>query len=71
MFTLDRQKYLGILESEGLSAAITALHNDTRDWEYETFEGHEGYKPELWAQVEEARGFSRELWDLAMKFDPK
>ncbi len=71
MFTLDRQKYLRILEAEGLASAITVLHGDTREWEYQTFEGHEGYDPALWTMVEEARSFSRELWDLAMKSDRK
>lgn len=66
MFKLDREKYLGILEREGLSAAITALHLEQERMEFETFEGEKGWQPELWTELEAVREFSRELWDRAM-----
>ena len=67
MFKLDREKYLAILKKDGLHAAITALHEDARELEFATFEGQEGYQPELWKQLEEVRSFSRELWDNVLK----
>ena len=64
--TLDRQKYLKILQKEGLSAAITTLHRDMERWEFETFEGREGWQPEMWTFLEECREFSRELWRVSL-----
>ena len=62
--TLDRQKYVSILKSEGISAALTALHRDIERVEFETFEGREGWKPELFEELKQIRGWSRELWDI-------
>lgn len=64
---LDKEKYLRILKSDGVSAALTALHKDTIGWEYEAFEGKKGYQPDMWADIEEVRNFSRELWEIALK----
>jgi hypothetical protein len=61
----DKEKYLAILRAEGLSAALTALHQDTEPLEFETFEGRQGWQPEAWDDLTEIRQFSRELWDLA------
>jgi hypothetical protein len=61
-FQLDRAKYLEIAKSEGLAAALTALHRDSERMEFETFEGRDGYQAELYAYLEEVRTFSRELW---------
>jgi len=61
-FHLDREKYLAILESDGLPAAITQLHLDTERLEHETFEGREGWQPELFEYLNQVREFSRELW---------
>lgn len=66
----DREKYIRILEAQGLSAALTALHVDTEHWEHESFEGDKGYQPEQVKALEEVRSFSRELWNLAMKQAP-
>jgi hypothetical protein len=63
MFKLDREKYLQILRQQGLSAAITLLHEDARELEFATFEGQAGYRPELWDELQAVRKFSRELWD--------
>jgi len=69
--SFDRQKYLNILKSDGLSAALTALHLDIERIEFETFEGREGWKPELFEELKQIRIFSRELWDSQLKSDPR
>ncbi len=66
MFKLDRDKYLQIARTQGLHTAITTLHEDARELEYATFEGQEGYLPELWKELESVRQFSRELWDQVL-----
>jgi hypothetical protein len=63
---IDRAKYLEILKTEGLPAALTALHRDSEVLENETFEGPGGYKPELYQYLEEVRTFSRELWRVSL-----
>lgn len=63
---LDRAKYIEIVKSEGLSAALTALHRDSERMEFETFEGRDGYKADLYAYLEEVRSFSRELWRVSL-----
>jgi hypothetical protein len=63
---LNRDKYLKIYRSEGLHSAITALHEEMRQIEFETFEGPDGYQPELFKKLEEFRRFSTELWDSRM-----
>ncbi|MEN9723368.1 MAG: hypothetical protein RJB38_1354 [Pseudomonadota bacterium] len=62
----DRQKYLDILRAQGLATALTALHRDIEQLEYETFEGLEGWKPELFEKLKAIRDFSRELWDVQL-----
>jgi hypothetical protein len=66
MLQLDREKYLRVLRSEGVNAALTLLHLDTEKWELETFEGEKGYQPEMWNDLEQVRNFSRELWAIAL-----
>ncbi len=56
-----------ILRAQGLAAALTALHRDRDSFEFETFEGREGYKPEAWSTMLEINQFSRELWDTALQ----
>lgn len=68
---LDRQKYIEILKSEGLSAALTALHRDSERMEFESFEGRDGYRADLYAYLEEVRSFSRELWRVSMGETPR
>ena len=63
---LDREKYLAIRGSQGLSAALTALHHDKEALELQVFEGPDGYRPDLYALVLEYAAFSCELWDGAM-----
>lgn len=70
MLQLDRDKYLSLLKSEGLSSALTSLHRDTERLEFETFEGREGWNPELFAYLEEVREFSRELWRTSLVDTP-
>jgi hypothetical protein len=62
MFAIDREKYFQILETQGLSAALTELHRDQAEFEFETFETQGGYSPEKWRLMNEARALSRELW---------
>ncbi len=62
-----KDKYLQILKSEGISKALTQLQKDTDAWELESFEGDQGYQPEMWKQLEFVRTFSRELWELALQ----
>jgi hypothetical protein len=65
MFKLDREKYIQIARTEGAQAALTRLHRDTERWEWDTFEGEQGWKPEQFEALREVRAFSRELWELA------
>jgi hypothetical protein len=67
MFKLDKEKYIQISRTEGLNAALTRLAKDTERWEYDTFEGEEGWKPDQWDALREVRNFSRELWDIGLK----
>lgn len=66
MLKLDKEKYIQLARNRGLNAALTALHLDTERWEYEAFEGDQGWKPEMWNELNEVRKFSRELWKLAL-----
>lgn len=67
---LDRSKYIEILKAEGLSAALTALHLDSERMEFETFEGRDGFRADLYAYLEEVRSFSRELWRVSLGETP-
>lgn len=67
---LDRPKYIEILKSEGLSAALTTLHRDCERMEFETFEGRDGYRADLYTYLEEVRSFSRELWRVSLGETP-
>jgi hypothetical protein len=67
MLQFDRDKYIRILRSEGLNAALTRLHLDTERLELETFEGEKGYQPDMWNDLDQVRGFSRELWQIALQ----
>lgn len=68
--TIDKAKYIDILNVQGVNAALTALHKDTIDWEIESFEGQAGWQPALWEKLEEVRVFSRELWDMGLNRSP-
>lgn len=63
----DREKYLAIVRSQGVEAALTQLHRDTTQWEVEAFEGPKGWQPDLWKKLQDVRDFSRELWELALE----
>lgn len=67
MFKLDKEKYLTLLRTQGVNAAITQLHRDTERWEYNTFEGEKGWSPDDWEALKEVRVFSRQLWDESLK----
>jgi hypothetical protein len=69
--SFDRAKYLSILQSEGLSAALTVLHHDIEQLEYDTFEGQGGWKPEEFEKLKAIRDFSRELWDIQLNSPEK
>ena len=71
MMKLDRDKYITILRSEGLHTAITALHRDMERLENETFEGRDGYNPEMVTYLGELREFSRQLWKTSLEEDLK
>ncbi|MDR3606965.1 MAG: hypothetical protein P4M08_06240 [Oligoflexia bacterium] len=62
----DRQKYLDLAKTQGVSAALTQLQKDTIEGEYEAFEGEKGWQPAMWQELEEVRSFSRELWEAAL-----
>ncbi len=65
-FNFDREKYIAIAKSAGVSVALTRLHEDVAEWEYQAFEGESGYQPKMWRELENVRTFSRELWDLSL-----
>ena len=65
-FSLNKEKYLQIAKTESVQAALTALHRDTEHWEWDTFEGEEGYKPDQFEALKDVRAFSRELWEMAV-----
>lgn len=71
MLQFDREKYIRMMRSEGVNAALTALHLDTERLELETFEGEKGYQPEMWNDLNQIRDFSRELWKIALEEGPK
>jgi hypothetical protein len=66
-FKFEKEKFIRLMKSKGVSAALTALHEETNQWENETFEGSLGYQPELWEQLNQVREFSRELWEIALQ----
>ena len=67
----DREKYLAILRKDGAPAALTVLQQDTQRWEYQAFEGSQGWQPEMWKELDEVRSFSREIWNFAMAHPEK
>ena len=69
-FTLDREKYFTVLRKDGLSTALTALHRDMEQLEFECFEGQAGYQPEFYERLKEYRDFSRELWRMNLNSLP-
>ncbi len=71
MSTLNKAKYLDIAREQGVSAALTELHRDMAIVEYQAFEGDRRAEPELLNQLNAMRDFSREIWDLALKQQPK
>lgn len=62
-----KERYFSIARAEGVSAALTQLHRDIGAWEYQAFEGTEGYQPEMFKKLIDVRAFSRELWEMALK----
>ncbi len=69
--SFEKEKYLSILESDGLSAALTALHQDIEQLEFDAFEGRDGWKPELFEKLKNIRTFSRELWEIQLNSPEK
>ena len=70
-FVFSKEKYIHIMEAEGISAALTQLHHDTIRWEHEAFEGREGYQPQMWGVLHQVRDFSRELWEISLMTQEK
>jgi hypothetical protein len=66
-FKFDKEKYLDLVKAEGVPAALSALHHDTIEWEFQAFEGDRGYQPKMWAELQDVREFSRELWEIALR----
>lgn len=64
---LDREKYLTLARQEGLAAAITALHHEMQRLEHLSFEGPQGYQPDLWESIKAYREFSTELWRMRLE----
>ena len=69
MKSFNREKYLRILESEGINAAVTQLHKDMWTIEFDCFEGPKGYQPGIFEELKKYRALSIELWDKTR--DPK
>lgn len=67
MASLNRQKYLDIVQAQGISAALTTLHRDMAIVEYQAFEGNRKAEPEMLAQLNEMRDFSREIWEIDLR----
>lgn len=65
--SFNREKYLGIARTESLSKAVTTLHQDIWEVEYQCFENENGYNAAVWKTLTEMRLFSREMWDLKLK----
>jgi hypothetical protein len=63
----NREKYLSVARSSGLNAAVTQLHQDLWELEYQCFENPNGFNPSQWKVLNHMRIFSRELWDLKLK----
>ncbi len=59
-----KEKYLELAKRAGVQSAVQALHHELWTLEQECFDTPEGYRPEIWAKLNELRLFSRELWDL-------
>ena len=65
--SFDKKKYIQILQNEGIAKALTTLHHDTNQWEYQSFEGPEGYQPQMIQDLDQVREFSRELWQMDLE----
>jgi hypothetical protein len=61
-----KEKYLEIARNQGPERAVNELHQDLWALEQECFDTPEGYRSEVWKQLNELRLFSRELWDLKL-----
>ncbi len=62
-----KEKYLEIARTQGPERAVNELHQDLWSLEQECFDTPEGYRSEVWKQLNELRLFSREIWDLKLK----
>ncbi len=62
-----KQKYLDMVQTNGLQTTVNQLHQDLWRLEQECFDTPEGFQADLWKQLNELRLFSRELWDLKLK----
>ncbi len=67
----DREKYLEILRTSGLHAAITALHLDVEQWDHEAFAEGKGFQEQVWTDLKLIRNFSRDLGNTARGETPR
>lgn len=65
--TLDKEKYYRMVKESGVNAALTALHKEMWEIEFDTFEGSKGYQPQLFEDLKQYREFSLELWDIKLQ----
>ena len=63
----NKAMYLEIIQSEGISVALTRLHHDIEAWEHYIFEGRQGFDPALLAELTGSKAFSRELWEMDLE----
>jgi hypothetical protein len=63
MASFDPYIYLQLAKSQSPSFALTQLQNDLIQWEWEAFEGQEGYQPDAWKEIQKARELSRFIWE--------
>jgi hypothetical protein len=59
-----KTKLINMAKAKGPQTAVNHLHHQLWVMEQECFDTPEGYRPEVWKQLNEMRLFSRELWDL-------
>ncbi len=60
----DKTQILEIKSAQGLSAALSKLHQIMEEVEHESVEGINGFDPDLVSDLKELRQFSRELWEM-------
>ena len=72
ILSIPKEHYFNLLKEKGLSATQTAIHSEIERLEHESFEGSQGYRPDLYRTLDEYRDFCREIWNfnLAQGYRP-